>query len=174
MGLSMGFNLRGFYPFQWVLYMEMRGFSMDYEVFMREALAIATEDENEVPVGALIVKDGEIIARAHNQREGETQTPLGHAELIVLHEAAKKLGTRRLTGCTLFVTLEPCPMCAGAMVMAGLTACVFGAFDEKQGCCGSVYDLTQEKNFFHHVRCVGGVLETEAKKQLQDFFSKKR
>ena len=147
---------------------------MDYELFMREALEIATEDANEVPVGALLVKDGMVIAKAHNQREGADQNPLAHAEILVMQQASQKLGTRRLSGCTLFVTLEPCPMCAGAMVMAGLEQCVFGAFDEKQGCCGSVYDLTQDENFFHHVRCIGGILENEAKMQLQTFFQKKR
>lgn len=147
---------------------------MKHDVFMREALMEAEKNEQEVPVGAVVVMDGEIIARAHNERETEACDPFAHAEILAMRRAAQRLGRRRLTGCTLYVTLEPCPMCAGAMVMSGLDACVFGAFDEKQGCCGSVYDLTQEKRFSHKVRSFGGVLEEEAKAQLNTFFSGRR
>lgn len=142
------------------------------EARMRLALRQAVGDENEVPVGAVIEKDGQIIAAAHNRREQGSF--LAHAEVLAMEEACRVLGTRRLTGCTLYVTLEPCPMCAGAMVMAGLSKCVFGAFDEKQGCCGSVYLLTEDPAFYHRVETVGGVLEEECKALLTCFFEKRR
>lgn len=141
---------------------------------MREALREAEMDMDEVPVGAVVVKNGVIIARAHNERENGLYDPFAHAEILAMRRAAAALHSRRLTDCTLYVTLEPCPMCAGAMVMANLSQCVFGAFDEKQGCCGSVYDLTQEKRFSHCVRSFGGVLEEDARGQLAAFFSGRR
>ncbi len=147
---------------------------MKHEEFMREALSEAASDLNEVPVGAIVVYDGKIIARAHNERETGTHDPFAHAEILAMRRAAEVLKTRRLAGCTLYVTLEPCPMCAGAMVMASLDTCVFGAFDEKQGCCGSVLDLTQDRSFYHHVKSYGGVLMEEAAAQLTAFFEKKR
>lgn len=109
---------------------------------MAEALAEArlAQAEGEVPVGAVVVCGGQIIARDHNRREQRTD-PVAHAEILCLQQAAKQLGTRRLRDCTLYVTLEPCPMCAGAMVMSGLGRCVWGAADARMGCCGSVYDL---------------------------------
>lgn len=142
------------------------------EEMMRLALGEAILDENEVPVGAVIEKDGQVIARAHNERE--KGSCFAHAEVLAMERACEALGTRRLNGCTLYVTLEPCPMCAGAMVMAGLSKCVFGAFDEKQGCCGSVYLLTEDPAFYHRVETVGGVMAQECRQVLQDFFVKKR
>ena len=111
-----------------------------HERMMREALAEAAlaAQEGEIPVGAVVARGDTIVARAHNTRE-HTGDPTAHAELVAMRDAARALGTRRLDGCTLYVTLEPCPMCAGAMVMACLKDCYFGAWDEKQGCCGSVY-----------------------------------
>lgn len=141
---------------------------------MREALNIAVKDAREVPVGAVVVKDGVIIAAAHNQREDESVDPFAHAEILAMRRAAKVLNTRRLTGCTLYVTLEPCPMCAGAMVMAGLDRCVFGAYDQKMGCCGSLYNLAFERGFSHKVACFGGVLEEACGALLTDFFERKR
>lgn len=142
------------------------------EKWMREALREAQADQNEVPVGAVVVRDGQIIARAHNQRE--TEGPFAHAEMLAMQRAAEALGSRRLHGCTLYVTLEPCPMCAGALMMAEMEACCFGAYDPRQGCCGSVYTLPEDPAFFRRVRCVGGVLEAECAAPLQRFFKEKR
>ena len=140
---------------------------------MQEALAQARASGSDVPVGAVIVYQGEIIARAHNERE-TGDYPFAHAEMLCMQRACEKLHTRRLRDCTLYVTLEPCPMCAGAMVMAQLGKCVFGAYDEKQGCCGSVYDLPHDPAFFHRTQCLGGVMEKECAELLRTFFSGKR
>ena len=145
---------------------------MKAEAFLREALAEAEKDPNEVPVGAVVVYRDKIIARAHNERE--TAGPFAHAEMLAMERAAKALGDRRLHGCTLYVTLEPCPMCAGALVMAEADGCVFGAYDPRQGCCGSVYTLPEDPAFFHRVPCAGGVLEAECAAPLRRFFEKKR
>lgn len=142
------------------------------ERFMQLALLEARRDPDEVPVGALIVKDGKIIARAHNERQEEK--PFAHAEMLAMERACQALGSRRLHGCVLYVTLEPCPMCAGGMIMAELDACVFGAYDARQGCCGSVYTLPEDPAFFHRVRCIGGVMETECARLLRDFFESRR
>jgi len=142
---------------------------------MRLALEEAQKafDQNEIPVGAVIVRNGEVIAAAHNLRE-TTNDPTAHAEVLAIREAAKKLGSRRLNGCTLYVTLEPCPMCAGAMVMAGLDSCYFGAKDERQGCAESVYALTMDPAFFHRLPCIGGLMEEEAAEMLRRFFLQRR
>ena len=144
------------------------------ERYMRMALEEAQADENEVPVGAVIVRDGQVIAKAHNARESSPPDPLGHAELLALSEAAKMLGTRRLSGCVLYVTLEPCPMCAGAILQAAPAACYFGAYDAEQGCCGSVYTLTQDPAFSGRVPTAGGFLRAEAEALMKRFFEKKR
>ncbi len=127
----------------------------------------------EIPVGAVLVKDGEAIALAHNTRE-ETHDPTAHAELLCMREAAKKLGDWRLRGCTLYVTLEPCPMCAGAMVMSQLSQCVWGAADEKQGCCGSVYDLPGDAALSGVTRWQGGVMAEECADMMRTFFAGRR
>lgn len=145
---------------------------LEAEAFMREALLEASRAENEVPVGAVVVKDGKIIARAHNQRE--TDGPFAHAEMLAMERAFQALGDRRLHGCTLYVTLEPCPLCAGGIILAQVDQCVFGAFDEKQGCCGSVYTLPEDGCFYHRARCIGGVLEEECRTLLQRFFQQRR
>lgn len=142
------------------------------EAFMREALSEARQDPGEVPVGAVVVYNGKIIARAHNERENEQ--PFAHAEMLAMERACRALHTRRLHGCTLYVTLEPCPMCAGALMMAELDACVFGAYDPRQGCCGSVYTLPRDPAFFRSVSCIGGVLEDECAGLLKAFFQDKR
>lgn len=142
------------------------------EEYMLEALAEARRDPGEVPVGAVVVHDGRIIARAHNER-GETQ-PFAHAEILAMERAARALGRRRLHGCTLYVTLEPCPLCAGGLILAQVDACVFGAYDEKQGCCGSVYTLPEDPAFSHRVRCTGGVMAAECAALLPAFFRGKR
>ena len=145
---------------------------LKHEAFMREALLEAKKDENEVPVGAVVVYEGRVIARAHNQRE--ESHPFAHAEMLAMDRACQALGTRRLHGCTLYVTLEPCPMCAGALMMAEADGCVFGAYDPRQGCCGSVYALPEDPAFSHRVPCAGGVLEQPCREVLNGFFQKKR
>lgn len=142
---------------------------LDFERYMRLALdeARLARGEGEVPVGAVLVKDGEVIARAHNAVESAGNAT-AHAELLCLSAAMQTLGPR-LTGCTLFVTLEPCAMCAGACVNAKLERLVFGAFDDAAGCCGSKMDLT-DRCFLHSVETWGGILEPECKSILSGFF----
>ncbi len=142
---------------------------IEMEQYMRLALeeAALAFDAGEVPVGAVLVKNGEVVARAHNLVETLSDVT-AHAELLCLREAMGKLGAR-LTGCTLYVTLEPCAMCAGACVNAKLGKLVFGAFDEVAGCCGSKMDLT-DKCFLHSVETWGGILEDPCKKLLSRFF----
>ncbi len=146
-----------------------------HETYMRLALDEAREASivGEVPVGAVIVHEGRVIAACHNRRESSPD-PTAHAEVLAIREAAGVLSSRRLSGCTLYVTLEPCPMCAGAIVMAQVDACIFAAYDPRQGCCGSVYDIPQDPAFHHRVRIVGGILEEEATALLADFFAEKR
>jgi len=127
--------------------------------------------EGEVPVGAVLVKDGEIVARAHNECE-QSGDATAHAELLCLRRAMQTLGPR-LTDCTLYVTLEPCAMCAGACVNAKLTRLVFGAFDAAAGCCGTKMDLT-DHCFLHSVETWGGICEDECKALLSSFFQKLR
>ncbi len=148
---------------------------MTHEALMRQALEEAQKafDEGEIPVGAVIARKGEVIARAHNLRE-QTGDPTAHAEMLAIRQAAQRLGGRRLNECTLYVTLEPCPMCAGAMVMACLDKCYFGARDERQGCCESVYALPADPAFYHRVPCIGGLLEAEASRLLKQFFRARR
>lgn len=145
---------------------------MDYmELALLEAQQAAAEGE--IPVGAVLVKDGQVLARAHNRREAD-HDPTAHAELLCMREAAKRLGDWRLRGCTLFVTLEPCPMCAGAMVMSQLTKCVFGAADERQGCCGSVYDLPGDPALHGGTQWQAGVRAEECAQVMRAFFQGKR
>ncbi len=146
---------------------------MQHEKWMRQALLEAEKSGVDVPVGAIVTRGGVEIARAHNEREAGG-APFAHAEMLAMARACEALHTRRLHGCTLYVTLEPCPMCAGALVMAELDACIFGAYDERQGCCGSVYDLPHDPAFYHRVKCLGGVLETECAAQLRAFFARRR
>jgi tRNA(adenine34) deaminase len=145
---------------------------LESETFMREALLEAEKDENEVPVGAVVIHEGRVVARAHNEREGNR--PFAHAEMLAMERACQALGTRRLHGCALYVTLEPCPMCAGALMMAEIDRCVFGAYDHRQGCCGSVYALPEDPSFCHRVPCAGGVLEEDCRELLTGFFQNKR
>lgn len=144
-----------------------------FERFMREAILEAklAASEGEVPVGAVLVKDGEVVARAHNEVE-RTRDASAHAELLCLRQGMELLGSR-LTDCTLFVTLEPCAMCAGACVNAKLCRLVYGAFDEVAGCCGTKMDLT-DHCFLHSVETWGGVLEEECKELLSSFFRELR
>lgn len=146
-----------------------------WDFYMTEALKEAEKAliGGDVPIGAVMVCQGEIIARAHNKREKD-QAPTAHAEIIVIEQAAQKLKTRRLRDCTLYVTLEPCPMCAGALVISQVEMCVFGAFDSRQGCCGSIYNIAEDPAFYHHTKIIGGVKEEACQKLLQGFFQKKR
>ena len=144
------------------------------EGFMEQALEEARLAAlmDEVPVGAVLVCGGEIVARAHNRVE-ERRDPTAHAELIALREGAEALGRWRLTDCTLYVTVEPCAMCAGAAVNARLGRVIFGAHEEKTGCCGSVLDLT-DAVFLHTTEVCGGVLEERCAALMADYFAKKR
>ncbi|HPF53810.1 MAG TPA: nucleoside deaminase [Eubacteriales bacterium] len=143
-----------------------------YELWMREALNEAKRAyfEDEVPVGAVVVKDGQIVARAHNLCE-QRKDPTLHAEVLAMRQAWESLGS--LEGCTLFVTLEPCAMCAGALTLMRLERLVFGAFDERLGCCGSVVNFTDHW-FSSSCETAGGVLEDECSQLLKKFFSEKR
>ena len=127
----------------------------------------------EVPVGAVLLHGGELLCRAHNQRE-TLHDPTAHAEMLCLREGARRLGDWRLRECTLVVTLEPCPMCAGAMVMSQLGRCVFGAADAQKGCCGSVYDLPADPAIHGLTRWQGGVLAEECAGLLRQFFAGRR
>ena len=145
-----------------------------FEPYMSMALEEArlAALENEVPVGAVLVDaNGTVLSRSHN-RTVAFKDPTAHAELLCIREGSQKLGGR-LTGCTLFVTMEPCPMCAGAAVNAKLTRLVFGAFDAVSGCCGSVLDLT-DHCFLHTVEIWGGILEKECAGLLTSFFTSRR
>ena len=146
-----------------------------HRAHMRAALdeARLALDEGEVPVGAAIVCGDEIIALAHNERE-TGDDPTAHAEVLAIRRAAVRLGRRRLEGCTLYVTLEPCPMCAGAIVMAGLDAVYYGAADEKAGCAGSVYALPEDPAFGKRIPCHGGLMETACREILERFFEERR
>jgi len=148
---------------------------MSDDVFMREALSLALEAAaaGEVPVGAVVVKDGVVLGRGHN-RPVAGRDPTAHAEVMALRDAAERIGNYRLAECMLYVTLEPCAMCAGAIMNARISRVVYGAADPKSGACGSVLDLFAENRLNHHATVVGGVLAEEAAKLLQDFFSARR
>ena len=148
---------------------------MDHEKYMRLALLQARKAyaEGEIPVGCVIVdKDGNIIGEGQNTRE-RTHSALGHAELSAIGEACRAIDDWRLDGCTIYVTLEPCPMCAGAIINARIPCVVFGAREDNFGSCGSVIDLFSER-YGHHPAVYGGVLEDECAALLTDFFKKMR
>lgn len=142
--------------------------------FMKEAIAEAKKaySDGEVPVGAVIVKDGKIIAKGRNHRE-QKQNALSHAEIEAINSACKTLGSWRLDDCELYVTLEPCPMCTGAIINARIKKVVFGAFDSSMGCMDSVINLC-DYPLGHKVEIYGGICEDECKALLQDFFQKLR
>lgn len=143
--------------------------------FMQIALAQAelARAQGEVPVGAVVVKDGEVVAVGYNQPIGR-HDPTAHAEVMALRAAGEKLGNYRLPGCELYVTLEPCAMCSGAMMHARLARVVYAASDPKTGVCGSVLDLFAHQVLNHHTEVVGGVLAEEASAMLKSFFAERR
>lgn len=145
------------------------------EKMMQEALAEArlALEMGEVPVGAVIEKNGKIVGRGHNLTES-TKDPTAHAEILAIQEAAKNLGGWRLLGCTLYVTTEPCSMCAGAIVLARLAKVVIGTRDPKAGACGSALDITGNPSLNHHPEMMIGVMEDECRTIMQDFFIKLR
>lgn len=146
-----------------------------HEKFMREAIRQAKKAYalDEVPIGCVIVQDGKIIARGYNRRNTDKNT-LSHAELIAIKKAAKKTGDWRLEGCTMYITLEPCQMCAGAMVQARLTEAVIGSMNPKAGCAGSVLNILEMPEFNHQVQVTRGVLEEECSGMLSRFFRELR
>ena len=147
-----------------------------YDDAMRAALveaALALESAD-VPIGAVVLDpSGEVIGRGHNVRERE-RDPTGHAELVALRTAASAVGEWRLTGCTLVVTLEPCTMCAGAVVLSRLDRLVFGAYDDKAGAVGSLWDVVRDRRLNHRPEVVGGLLAEESRGLLDDFFAHQR
>ncbi|MDF2717617.1 MAG: adenosine deaminase [Paenibacillus sp.] len=143
----------------------------NHELWMEEAILEAKKAEalREVPIGAVIVKDGQIIARGHNLRETSLD-PTAHAEMIAIREASAALGAWRLLDCTLYVTLEPCPMCAGAIVQSRIKTVVYGTPDPKAGCAGTLMNLLQEDRFNHRAELLEGVLQERCAALLTDFF----
>lgn len=150
----------------------MNGSRLD--LLMGKAIALAAESGSDVPVGAILLDaSGAVLATAHNNRE-VTHDPTGHAEIVAIREATAKIGDWRLDGCTLVVTLEPCVMCAGAIVAARIPRVVFGAWDERVGASGSLYDLLRDGRLGQPIEVIPGVREQECSAQLKEFFAGKR
>ena len=145
------------------------------EKFMKEALKQAKLAYNklEVPVGAIIVKDGQVIAKAYNTKETKRDTTK-HAEILAIQKASKKLGSWRLNDCEMYVTLEPCTMCAGALIQARISKVYIGTMDVKTGACGSVLNVLEDYKFNHKVEVETGIMKEECEKILQDFFKELR
>ena len=145
------------------------------EEYMQEALkeANAAAAEGEVPIGAVIVRGGEIIARAHNRTE-QDKDPTAHAEILAIREAASRLGGWRLPGCSMYVTVEPCSMCAGAIVWSRIERLYIGAMDPKAGACGSLYNIPCDSRLNHNVEIETGLLGEECSRLMKDFFRKLR
>ena len=146
----------------------------DHVTFMKEALELAKKAASlgEVPVGAVVVKDGEIVGRGYNLREN-TASAVAHAEVLAIEQACKTLGTWRLSGCALYVTLEPCPMCSGAVINSRIDRVVYGCDDSVAGCCGSVLRLNRYP-FNHTFDIIGGILADQSAAILKDFFEARR
>ncbi len=143
--------------------------------YMRVAIdqAEIARENGDVPVGAVIVHEGHLIAKAYNQRE-QLQDPTAHAEIIALTQAAEAVGNWHLDNCTIYVTLEPCAMCAGALVLARMDRLVYGCDDPKTGACGSLYNIVQDERLNHRLEVTSGVMEDECRRQLQGFFANRR
>lgn len=146
-----------------------------YEYYMKEALKQANKawKTDEVPIGCVIVKNGKIIARGYNRRE-KTQKSTAHAEMIAIERACKQVGSWRLENCDLYVTLEPCPMCAGAILQSRIRTVIYGASDPKGGCVESCMQMYQTKGFNHYPTVVSGILKEECSALLRSFFREKR
>lgn len=146
-----------------------------HAAWMRRALqqARAAFEQEEVPVGAVIVYEGRIVGEGLNQREA-LNDPTAHAEILAITQAAQQLGSWRLTDCTLYATLEPCPMCAGAIVQARIPRVVYGATDPKAGACHTLYSITDDPRLNHRCTVLGGVLQEECRQILQEFFAVQR
>lgn len=146
-----------------------------HQQHMAKALLLAEDaaNNNEVPIGAIVVKDNIIIGKGYNQVE-QLNDPTAHAEMIAISAACETLGNKYLDGCTLYVTLEPCPMCAGALVWSKISTVVFGASDVKSGSCGSLFNVASNKNLNHQVEVVQGILENDCEYLLKNFFQSKR
>ncbi len=143
--------------------------------WMERALVLAQQaaEKGEVPVGAVVIKEGNLVAAAHNLRE-QSGNPVAHAEMLAIQSASKKLGNWRLTETTLYVTLEPCPMCAGAIILARIPRVVFGATDPKSGATGSLYNIVQDERLNHKVELLSGVCAEESSVLLRTFFENRR
>ena len=149
---------------------------MEKEIkYMKEALKEAKKAEliDEVPIGCVIVKDDKIISRGHNQRE-TNQSPIGHAEIIAINKASKKLKSWRLEGCDIYVTLEPCIMCSGAIIQSRIRKVYYGAFDPKGGALGSSINVLEAQNINHHPEIISGVMQEECSKIITNYFKAKR
>ena len=149
---------------------------LESDVFwMEKALELARQasEVGEVPVGAILVKDGKCIAAAHNQRE-QSGNPIAHAEMLAIQEASRQLGNWRLIGTVLYVTLEPCPMCAGAIVMARIPKVVYAAQDPKAGAAGTLYNIVQDPRLNHQVELISGVCAEESSALLKSYFKNLR
>ena len=149
--------------------------SKENERLMRLAIEQAqiAEENGDVPIGAVIVYENQIIGKAYNQRE-QLKDPTAHAEIIALTQAAAARQNWRLNGCTMYVTLEPCPMCAGALVLSRMDRLVYGCGDPKSGACGSLYNIVGDERLNHRLEVTAGVLAEECKEQLQNFFERRR
>lgn len=146
-----------------------------HDYWMKQALIQADKafKSKEIPVGAVVIKEDKVIGRAYNQRE-QLNDPTAHAEIIAITAAANTLGDWRLNGCSLYVTKEPCSMCAGAIINARLDMIVFGCYDEAEGCCGSLYQLCGDPRFKTKVSVMGGVMENQSLSLLKEFFNSRR
>ena len=146
-----------------------------HNYWMKQALIQADKafKSEEIPVGAVVIREDKVIGRAYNQRE-QLNDPTAHAEIIAITAAANTLGDWRLNGCTLYVTKEPCSMCAGAIINARLDMIVFGCYDEAEGCCGSLYQLCGDPRFKTKVSVMGGVMENQSLSLLKEFFNSRR
>ncbi len=148
---------------------------MRHRDYIRLAMELAAQaaQNGDVPVGALVVRDGEIVGEGFNRRESE-QNATAHAEIIAINAACERLGRWRLNDCTLYVTMEPCPMCAGAIVLARIERLVFGCNDSNWGGCGSVFNIAEHPALNHTTEVIGGICEEECSKQVQEFFRRRR
>ncbi len=148
---------------------------MEKNKFMAEALKEAEKayEKGEVPIGAVIVRNGEIISRAHNLTEANSD-PTAHAEILAIREAASKLATSRLNGCSMYVTVEPCSMCAGALVWSRIERLFIGTMDRKAGACGSIFDIVDSPKLNHRIEVQTGIMEESCKEIMQRFFRELR